>query len=64
VRRVAALVVAPNASVAAIREELGRSVDAAFIPRPLVRVPALPRNEAGKLARSAILALLATHETK
>jgi acyl-coenzyme A synthetase/AMP-(fatty) acid ligase len=64
VHRVAALVVAPNASVAAIREELGRSVDPAFIPRPLVRVPALPRNEAGKLARSAILALLATHETK
>jgi acyl-coenzyme A synthetase/AMP-(fatty) acid ligase len=64
VHRVAALVVAPEASVAAIREQLGRSLDPAFIPRPLVRVPALPRNEAGKLVRSALLALLASHEKR
>jgi acyl-coenzyme A synthetase/AMP-(fatty) acid ligase len=63
VHRVAALVVAPKQSVAAIREQLGRSIDPAFIPRPLVRVAALPRNEAGKLVRSAILSILASHET-
>jgi len=29
-----------------------------FLPRPLLRVDALPRNETGKLPRDALLALL------
>jgi acyl-coenzyme A synthetase/AMP-(fatty) acid ligase len=58
VKRVAALVVAPNLSPEAITEQLARSVDSAFIPRPLIRVDALPRNEVGKLPREKLLASL------
>ncbi len=58
VRRVAALVVAPNLPVEAITEQLSHSIDSAFIPRPLVRVAALPRNEVGKLPREKLLAAL------
>jgi acyl-coenzyme A synthetase/AMP-(fatty) acid ligase len=58
VRRVAALVVAPDLAPEAILAQLARSVDPAFIPRPLVRVAALPRNEVGKLPREKLLAAL------
>jgi acyl-coenzyme A synthetase/AMP-(fatty) acid ligase len=58
VRRVAALVVAPNLTSEAISEQLAHTVDPAFIPRPLVRVAALPRNEVGKLPREQLLAAL------
>ena len=58
VRRVAALVVAPSLTPDAIVERLSHSVDSAFIPRPLVRVAALPRNEVGKLPRERLLAAL------
>ena len=61
VRRVAALVVAPNVTPEAIVEQLSHSVDSAFIPRPLVRVAALPRNEVGKLPRERLLAALRGH---
>jgi acyl-coenzyme A synthetase/AMP-(fatty) acid ligase len=58
VRRLAALVVAPSASDAAIMVALRASFDPAFLPRPLKRVPCLPRNALGKLPRAALLALL------
>jgi acyl-coenzyme A synthetase/AMP-(fatty) acid ligase len=58
VRRVAALVVAPSLTSDAITDQLARSVDPAFIPRPLVIVPRLPRNEVGKLPRAQLLAAL------
>jgi acyl-coenzyme A synthetase/AMP-(fatty) acid ligase len=58
VRRVAALVVAPALTPDAITEQLTRSVDPAFIPRPLVIVPRLPRNDVGKLPRDHLLAAL------
>jgi acyl-coenzyme A synthetase/AMP-(fatty) acid ligase len=58
VRRVAALVVAPSLTPDAITEQLSRSVDPAFIPRPLVIVPRLPRNDVGKLPRAQLLAAL------
>jgi acyl-coenzyme A synthetase/AMP-(fatty) acid ligase len=58
VRRVAALVVAPDLTPESITEQLAHSVDPAFIPRPLVRVPSLPRNEVGKLPRERLLAAL------
>ncbi|HET9483081.1 MAG TPA: AMP-binding protein [Xanthomonadales bacterium] len=58
VRRVAALVVAPALSSTQIIERLRDAVDPAFIPRPLVRVDALPRNEVGKLPRERLLASL------
>jgi len=58
VRRVAALVVAPDLTPEAIVEQLAHSVDSAFIPRPLVKVAALPRNEVGKLPREKLMAAL------
>jgi acyl-coenzyme A synthetase/AMP-(fatty) acid ligase len=56
VRRIAALVVAPSRGEADLLAELRGAVDAAFLPRPLRRVAALPRNETGKLPRGALLA--------
>ena len=38
--------------------DLREAVDAAFLPRPLRKVARLPRNETGKLPRSALLELL------
>jgi acyl-coenzyme A synthetase/AMP-(fatty) acid ligase len=58
VRRIAALVVAPGRSEAALLEELRLAVDPVFLPRPFRRVAALPRNETGKLARAAVLEVL------
>jgi acyl-coenzyme A synthetase/AMP-(fatty) acid ligase len=58
VRRVAALVVAPGLTSEHVTEQLARGVDPAFIPRPLVLVPRLPRNEVGKLPREQLLATL------
>lgn len=56
VRRVAALVVAPGLDAETVRRELARYVDPVFLPRPLVLVDALPRNEVGKLPRERLLA--------
>ena len=55
VRRIAALVVAPEQCEAALLDALRLAVDPVFLPRPFRRVDALPRNETGKLARSALL---------
>ncbi len=58
VRRIAALVVAPERSEAALMDEFRLAVDPVFLPRPFRRVASLPRNETGKLARSAVLEAL------
>ncbi|WP_425602271.1 AMP-binding protein [Luteimonas aquatica] len=58
VRRIAALVVAPDLHERDILEALRRSVDPVFLPRRLVRVDALPRNETGKLPRAELLRVL------
>lgn len=58
VRRVAALVVAPSLTAERIHDHLARTVDPAFIPRPLLLVSQLPRNEVGKLPRDRLLAAL------
>ena len=58
VRRIAALVVAPDGCESALLDELRHAVDPVFLPRPLRRVESLPRNETGKLARAALLAAL------
>lgn len=49
ITRLMAFVVAPELSVAEIMAALRRTVDPAFMPRPLVKVPALPRTPSGKL---------------
>jgi acyl-coenzyme A synthetase/AMP-(fatty) acid ligase len=58
VRRIAALVIAPDLDEAQILDVLRRSIDPVFLPRPLRKVAVLPRNDTGKLPREAMLALL------
>ncbi len=57
VGRVAALVVAPTLDEGVILAALRQSVDPVFLPRPLKRVEALPRSDAGKLPRAELLRL-------
>ncbi|MGN2246678.1 AMP-binding protein [Frateuria sp. GZRR35] len=61
VHRIAALAVAPGLDEHTILDALRRAIDPVFLPRPLLRVAALPRNETGKLPRAALLALLERH---
>lgn len=58
IRRVAALVVAPGLSAKEIIGRLAPSVDSAFIPRPLLIVDALPRNELGKLPLDTLMRVM------
>jgi acyl-coenzyme A synthetase/AMP-(fatty) acid ligase len=52
--RLAAYVVAPGLSSDTLMNALRQRIDAAFLPRPLHFVEALPRNETGKLPRQAL----------
>ncbi|UGB39885.1 AMP-binding protein [Frateuria soli] len=61
VHRIAALAVAPGLDEHAILDALRRAIDPVFLPRPLLKVAVLPRNETGKLPRAALLELLARH---
>ena len=56
--RLVALVVAPARSNDDLLDALRRQIDPVFLPRPLVRVDALPRNALGKIPRDALLALV------
>jgi acyl-coenzyme A synthetase/AMP-(fatty) acid ligase len=58
VRRLAALVGAPDLSEAQILDVLRASVDPAFLPRPLRRVDALPLYARGKLPRDSLVVAL------
>jgi acyl-coenzyme A synthetase/AMP-(fatty) acid ligase len=49
VARLAAFVVAPEHTSESLMSELRQRIDAAFLPRPLCFVNALPRNAVGKL---------------
>ena len=57
VTRLMAFVVAPQLEVAQVLAALRERIDAAFMPRPLVRVGRLPRQLTGKLPREALRAL-------
>jgi acyl-coenzyme A synthetase/AMP-(fatty) acid ligase len=57
--RLTALAVAPGLTSAALTQALRQRIDAAFMPRPLYLVDALPRNSTGKLTRQALAELLA-----
>jgi len=57
VTRVAALVVAPGLDAVAVTEQLRRRIDPVFLPRPLLFVESLPRNDTGKLPHDALLSL-------
>lgn len=56
--RPAALVVAAGTSREEILAALGQQLDPVFVPRPLLLVNSLPRNETGKIPRAALLAAI------
>ncbi len=56
--RCAALAVAPHCTREQVLAALATRIDSAFLPRPLKLVARLPRNDAGKLPRAALLAAL------
>ena len=57
-QRLVAMVVAPGLDATAIRNKLAHMIDPVFLPRPLFMVARLPRNETGKLPRTALLDML------
>lgn len=61
VKRLVALVVAPTLDAPRLQRALRERIDAAFVPRPLVFVESLPRNETGKLPHDMLAALVAQH---
>jgi acyl-coenzyme A synthetase/AMP-(fatty) acid ligase len=58
VSRLAAVVVAPTLSEGDLVRALRRLLDPAFVPRRILLVDRLPRNEAGKLPREWLLTML------
>ncbi|MEP7303098.1 MAG: AMP-binding protein [Caldimonas sp.] len=59
--RLLAFVVAPGVATETIRAALRSRVDAAFLPRRIVHVDALPREPTGKLTRTSLAAFAAGH---
>jgi acyl-coenzyme A synthetase/AMP-(fatty) acid ligase len=59
VERLIALVVAPGLSERQILAALAERLDPVFLPRPLLKVEALPRNATGKITRERLMALVA-----
>ena len=53
--RLIALVVAPDLSSQHITQALYQNVDPVFLPRPVIKVEQLPRNETGKIKKQDIL---------
>lgn len=64
VTRLAACVVAPRLDLRQLLEALREHLDPVFLPRPLLFVPALPRNSAGKLPRAALQSLFEAHHSR
>jgi len=58
VNRVGALVVAPALDAGALSEQLRKRIDPVFLPRPLLFVDKLPRNDTGKLTLDALHSLV------
>ena len=58
VRRLAVVAVAPGLDRATLLKGLRERIDPAFLPRTLVLVERLPRNETGKCPREQLLALV------
>ncbi|PIE83418.1 MAG: hypothetical protein CSA09_00635 [Candidatus Contendobacter odensis] len=64
ISRLVAVVVAPTLSEPQILAELARRLDPVFLPRPLIKVAQLPRNETGKITRDALLTLTSLPSAK
>ncbi len=56
--RLIAFVVAPTSTPEVLLAELRRRIEPVFLPRRMICVESLPRNEAGKLPRAAVSALI------
>ena len=54
-----AFAVAPSRCADELLTELRHQIDPAFLPRRVLQVERLPRNEVGKVQRQALLTLLA-----
>jgi acyl-coenzyme A synthetase/AMP-(fatty) acid ligase len=61
--RLIAFVVAPGLSHNEISHALRESIDPVFLPRPIIKLDALPRNATGKLPRASLQALLPQGQT-
>ena len=61
ITRPCAIVVAPSLSRSTLLVALRQRIDALFLPRPLIFVERLPRNDTGKLPRAALTAIVAEH---
>ncbi len=64
ITRLCAFAVAPGQSQRQLLARLRQRVDAAFLPRPLYIVDALPRNATGKLARAQLQALYESNRSQ
>ena len=60
-RRLVAFYVSTQLAPAQVQAALRARVDPVFVPRPLFRVPHLPRNENGKLPHAVLAALHSQH---
>lgn len=61
VTRLSACVVAPSLTASALLAALRLRIDPVFLPRPLLFVESLPRNDTGKLPRVALQKLIANY---
>ncbi len=62
ITRLHALVVAPGMSSEQIRGALSEHLDSVFLPRPLLIVDEIPRNEVGKVTRDGLAQLIYDRE--
>lgn len=62
IARLGALVVAPTLDATTITRRLQERLDPAFLPRPLLFVPAICRNATGKLPQNVLRSLVAAAE--
>ena len=61
VTRLIAIVAAPGMTAARLTLALRERIEPAFLPRPVLFVPSLPRNATGKLPADALRRLIAEH---
>jgi acyl-coenzyme A synthetase/AMP-(fatty) acid ligase len=61
ISRLVAFVVAPQLGSKEILTALRAHIDPVFLPRPVIFVDLLPRNETGKIPATAMDALIALH---
>lgn len=62
--RLAAFVVAPGIAAGQILQGLREHIDPVFLPRPIVFLDSLPRNETGKLPQAELTRLITEHLTE